>query len=515
MGERELKIYFVSDMHGYFCPTTYADREERAIGWFSCYPQVEPDENTLLIDGGDTLQGSPFTTYCHDVLHSSGTVSDIMNDSGFQFVTLGNHDFNYGWEYLKKYVEHLKAVCVCQNVLDESGNPLFPWTVKTMGNGLRVGIVGVVTDFVTVWEKPEHLSGIRIADPFQAAKDALREMKDQVDLTLCIYHGGFEKDLDTGRVLSSTGENIANRICEELDFDIVLTGHQHMSIGGRFVGGTFTLQPGFHAQEIHFVDVSVAGNGEKTFSSKKLPALEHADVHLVEKYQQMEKEVDDWLDVPIGELPHALCPEEKLKMAVYGSEIADLFNAVQLFYSGAQISVTSLANDVAGFHALVTRRDVLASYPYSNTLMILKMTGRQLKTAMERTAEYFCVTDGQLNISEAFLRPKIEHYNYDYYAGVSYQIDVTHPAGNRIVSLFYQGVPVNDEDCFTVCVSNYRSSGTGGYDVYQECEVLGEIQQEVSDLIIQYIEEDRIGGAKEADSEKLRDFTVTGWNSFR
>ena len=68
-------------------------------------------------------------------------------------------------------------------------------------------------------------------------------MHGQVDLTVCVYHGGFERDLTSGRVLSESTENIGYRICQELDFDILLTGHQHMSVAGQMVFGTFVVQP--------------------------------------------------------------------------------------------------------------------------------------------------------------------------------------------------------------------------------------------------------------------------------
>ena len=82
------------------------------------------------------------------------------------------------------------------------------------------------------------ISRICITDPFEAAKEALLHLKKEVDITLCIYHGGFECDLKTGERLQKTTENVGYRICKELDFDILLTGHQHMSVDGQYVHGT-------------------------------------------------------------------------------------------------------------------------------------------------------------------------------------------------------------------------------------------------------------------------------------
>lgn len=124
-------------------------------------------------------------------------------------------------------------------------------------NGLRIGIAGIVTDYVNIWEKEENLKGIHITDPFEAAKRALAQMKEQTDLTICIYHGGFECDLESGETLSQTTENVGYRICKELDFDILLTGHQHMSVPGRDISCTYTVQPCDNAKEYQYLEVTM------------------------------------------------------------------------------------------------------------------------------------------------------------------------------------------------------------------------------------------------------------------
>ena len=230
--EQTLKIYFTSDVHGYFYPTTYGDLKRKDLGLFSFARDFKKDENTLVIDGGDILQGSAFAYYCRQKSGSPQAIADIMNDCGYDYYTLGNHDFNYGMDYQNAYIEAHHGACVCQNVVDEAGRACHPYVIHTLGNGLRVGIVGIVTDYVNVWERKENLAGICITDPFEAAKEALLHLKKEVDITLCIYHGGFECDLKTGERLQKTTENVGYRICKELDFDILLTGHQHMSVDG-------------------------------------------------------------------------------------------------------------------------------------------------------------------------------------------------------------------------------------------------------------------------------------------
>lgn len=497
-SKKILKIYFTSDVHGYFYPTTYGDRTTKRMGLFQCVSGFERDENTLLIDGGDILQGSAFAYYCRQVLKTPVTIAEIMNDCGYDYYTLGNHDFNYGQEYQATYRQAHRGMCVCQNITDETGNVLYPYDIRVLPNGLRAGIVGIVTDYINVWEKKENLTGIHITDPFAAASQALEELRGKVDVTVCIYHGGFERDLEDGRIVSTTTENVGYRIAEELDFDILLTGHQHMSVDGRQLFDTYVVQPLDNAKEYHYLELTLE-DGKKEVRSKKMKAalIDEKGTDgkidtgscLREKYAGVEAGLQEWLDQSMGHLSRALLPEDKVTMALYGSPIADFLNRVQLYFSEAQISVVGLANEIAGFHEEVSARDIIATYPYPNTLVVCRITGKQLKDVMERSAEYFSVDeDGKVTVSESFLVPKVEHYNYDYYAGVEYHIDPTAPIGDRIKELTYQGCPVREDDSFTLCLNNYRYSGAGGYPTYPQCELVREISVEMVELIMEYFQ---------------------------
>ena len=115
---KELKIYFTSDLHGYVYPTDYTERSEKNIGLLNIINEFNKDGNTLIIDAGDTIQGSPFTNYLSSSEFDLHPIAAIMNAGGYDFITLGNHDFNYGKEYLKKYLNNLNATCLCANVID-------------------------------------------------------------------------------------------------------------------------------------------------------------------------------------------------------------------------------------------------------------------------------------------------------------------------------------------------------------------------------------------------------------
>ncbi len=485
---KTLRIYFTSDIHGYIYPTSYREPGEQDIGLFKCVNHFEKDGNTLIIDGGDLLQGSPLGAYQHDTIGTAKPFAEIMNSCGYDYVTLGNHDFNFGMDYLESYLGTLNARCICENIKTAEGKTRFPWQLHTLENGLKVGIAGIVTDYVNVWERPEHLGTDSITNPLAAAKAALDDMRDKVDITICVYHGGFERDLSTGRVLSQSSENIACRICDELDFDILLTGHQHMSVHGQTYNGTYIVQPIDSGREFISITAEV-GNGIKKINGETIPAGGTCPQQLLERFRDMEEGAQLWLDSVVGYMNKPLMPSDHLSMAANGCALTDFFNTVQMESTGAEISVTSLANEISGLPQKVRRRDVLTAYPYTNTMVVLEITGAKLKAALERSAEYFELdAEGKIAISETFLKPKVEHYNYDYYAGIEYVFDIRKPVGNRLAELKFNGKNVENDDKFTLCLNSYRASGAGGYSCYCDCPKLKEDDTEMADLILAFFD---------------------------
>ena len=487
--EKTLTIFFTSDTHGYFAPVDYAAAAPAPTGLANCAANFVRDGNSLIIDGGDVLQGSPFTYWLQQRGSAEGPFvpARLMNLAGYQFVTLGNHDFNYGREVLERYLDGLDARCLCANVL---GLPQVERsTVVTLENGLRVGLTGVTTSFIPVWEKPEHLTGIRVTDAVEAAREALEELRAAgADLAVCIYHGGFENDIPTGRPLSDTAENQAWRMCQELDFDVLLTGHQHMALPAAHIRNTWTCQPPDKARSYIRMAASVRDDGRVRAESALLPAGCRTEPDMAAYLGEMHDEVSRWLDLPVGALDTALMPEDHLEMAVHGSLIANFFNQVQLDASGADLSATCLGNEVRGFDRAVSIRDVVATYIYPNTLATIRVNREILRKALERSAEYFDLDeDGKLRVSDSFLHPKEEHYNFDYISGIEAAIDISRPRGQRVLSIRRNGQELPPDTSLTLCLNNYRAAGSGGYEFYTECEVLNDTPVEVVELIMDYI----------------------------
>ncbi|MCL1997232.1 MAG: bifunctional metallophosphatase/5'-nucleotidase [Turicibacter sp.] len=484
---KKLKIYFTSDTHGYLFPVDYPTGKAAATGLLGCMGNFTKDGNTLIIDGGDTLQGSPFATFVAN--RNQNPVATIFNQAGYDYITLGNHDFNHGPEYLAQYLHELDADCICANV--ESDFPVLPYHVHTLENGLCVGLVGIVTDFVNIWEKPEHLQNISVNDPFAAAAAALEELKKQgVDLTVCIYHGGFECDLTTEEILTNSAENIAYRLCKELDFDLLLTGHQHLAIEGGEFYGTYFVQPAPYASHFLVISAEISENGVVFSSFFQKPTT---PIIVSREIMELEEQTQRWLDEPAGSLlkpfDEGLSYSDKVKMALNGTELTDFFNHVMLEYTGADIACVSLGNVIKPLSESVSIRDILAAYVFPDTLNILQITGEILKVALERVASYLELGEnGEPRISRAFLMPKVSHYNYDYFAGITFHADLRKPVGGRIEKIVTtSGRTVLPSDEFKICMNQYRAHGGGGFDVYRRGKILTVGDHEITDLIIKFL----------------------------
>lgn len=473
--QQTLTIFYTSDVHGCFEPLA------------CCMAQMRKDGNTLVLDGGDMLQGSPAMTCLGRKPGGLAAPAQLLNAGGYDFVTLGNHDFDYGKAGIEAYLAALDARCLCANVSGVCG--VEKTALVTLENGLCVGLTGVVTHFVTRFERPETLAGIAVSDAFDAAKAALAELRAQgADVTVCIYHGGYEEDLQTGVGLSASGENQGVRICRELDFDVLLAGHQHLAVPGARVGNTVTCQPPDKAAFFARVDVRKTPNGVQA-AAQLLPAGNTPLPAAQTLLKPVLAETDRWLDAPVGHLDVPIPAQPPLDAALHGSLLANFFNQVQLDATGADLSVTSLSNEPCAVVQDVTVRDVVRAYAYANTLRTIRVTRRVIKAALERSMAYFARDpDGHICVSDAFLHPIPQHFNYDYLSGAVVTADLRRPVGGRVVSIVYRGEELPEDRELTLCLNSFRASGAGGYDCYRDCEALSELSDEVAPLILRYLE---------------------------
>ncbi|MDO5445722.1 MAG: 5'-nucleotidase C-terminal domain-containing protein [Eubacteriales bacterium] len=488
---RKLTVFYTSDCHGSF----------EALS--RCSASFAHGGNALIIDGGDTLHGSPLAYYLCRRRNGSGkenlpfVPAQIMNSAGYHSITLGNHDFSFGQEILNEYLSGLNAECLCANL---SGLANVKGTaVVTLENGLRVGVAGITSSTVPSMESSDNLAGLTFSDAFSAAAEALAELKKQnTDITVCLYHGGFEFPPDEYLSSPEHGcalpeepclENQGLRIAEKLDYDILLTAHQHNLLSGETICGTFVCQLLNQCGGYIRLEAEEGTAGEISVSGGFFSAENNAPDEEVERILlPVKKHFRTWLESEAGNLDSDLIFSGYLDAAVNGSLLANFFNQVQLSVSGADISCTALGNEQKGIPSKVTNGDVIRGYSYANTLAVIETDRAMLKKALERCAEYFeRDSGGELHISEAFLKPMVQHFNYDYFSGIEYVIDTRRPLGDRVVSIKYKGRELGDAEKLTLCMNNYRASGNGGYPFYREAKTVSVVKKEVQELIFETI----------------------------
>lgn len=477
----KVDIYFTSDIHSYL-----SDRDGKGGGYMEAASHFAPA--SLILDGGDNLQGSALSMYFMqngDIFPSQMA----FNSVGLDYYTLGNHDFNYGPSVLKRYMEGLNAVCLDSNVRS-SFLPVRKWDVYTAPDGTRIGLTGAVTDYVNVWEKKENLEGIEILDVISSAEEAFRELKKmECDFIIMIYHGGYEMS----RIFPNVKDTIENRAYElmEIGFDAVLCSHQHLVREPFEYNGCMSLENGGNAATYShlvlekgkriFAEVLPVSEGPR-YGNSSLEGLRKSLAPLYDRVEEFKASM-------IGSSTEPFEDMDKFDGMIHGSTLADFFNQVQKDISGADISITSLFNEEKRLGPEVSVGDVISSYPFPNTLVKIEMTGERIKRSMERSAEFFDIAeDGRLRISERVLTPKVLFYDYNFYSDLEYEFDISRPVGDRVVKMIYNGIDLLEKPEFTlsVAVNNYRASGTGGYEVFTECPVLKSYQEELPELIMDY-----------------------------
>ncbi|WP_433745627.1 bifunctional metallophosphatase/5'-nucleotidase [Falsibacillus pallidus] len=518
----KLSILETSDVHGNVYPINYGLNAESPVGLgkiSTLINEVKKEaEHTFIIDNGDVIQGTPLTYhYARFEAGKPNPMIQILNHMGYEAAVFGNHEFNYGLELLHQSINESSFPWLSANLLNkETGEPFFgkPYLIKEFPEGPRIGVLGLTTHYIPNWEKEEHIEGIEFQDCLEAAKKWVPYLKNEekVDLLVVSYHGGFERDLETGEATEVlTSENQGYQMCQEVEgIDVLLTGHQHRFISGESVNGVLVVQPGSQGRALGKVDVEMTFvDGEWKVQSKTSELLYTEEVEADEEVLAMVKDYEEatqeWLDQPIGKILGDMKVHDPMKIRTGDHALIEFFNRVQMEAVGVDISSTSLFDNLApGLTEDVTMRDVVANYIYPNTLKVIRITGADMKEALEQTASYFApYTGGEIEVNPKFLYPKPEHYNYDMWEGIEYEINISKPFGERITKLEYHGEPIDPSKEYDVVMNNYRAGGGGNYMMFKDKPVIVDLPMDVSELIANYILERKVIESKVDNNWKV------------
>jgi 2',3'-cyclic-nucleotide 2'-phosphodiesterase/3'-nucleotidase len=362
---------------------------------------------------------------------------------------------------------------------------------------VRVGILGLTTPAIPNWENPENFAGLEFRPLVSEAQKwvAILRDREQVDAVVVAVHCGVEENLATGRMAPGdfTGENAALALARGVPgIDVMFLGHTHRDLPALVVNGVLLSQAGRWGDRLVRADLTFAreAGGRWTLAAKAARSLPvtadtPADPAVLALAAPYHRETQDWLSRTIGTSAR---PLEASTAHLEDSALLDLIHRAQLEAGAADVSIAANFNPRARVPAgPVTVRDIAGLYVYENTLYVIEVTGAQLKAALEHSARYFLPYEEGKTPAELIDR-NIPGYNFDIAEGVTYELDLRRPRGDRIRNLAFQGTPLTPDRLLRLATNNYRYNGGGGYTMFKGAKVLARSGTEIRDLIIDWVE---------------------------
>jgi 2',3'-cyclic-nucleotide 2'-phosphodiesterase / 3'-nucleotidase len=491
-----------TDLHGNIYPVDYYTNKPDSRGLAKVATLIKrvrkETRNVVLVDSGDTIQGTPLAYY-HNKKNNKppDPMMLSMNSLNYDAMAVGNHEYNFGLKVLEKARSEAQFPWLSANTYDKgSGKTHYkPFIVKVI-DGVRVGILGLTTPGVPTWENLPNYEGLEFHEPLVEAKKwvPILRGKERADVVVIAMHMGIEEDLRTGEINPGQvqNENQAVTIAQQVPgVDVIFMGHTHRDVPSLIVNGVLLTQANHWGRHLARADLYMQNYAGKwrvyARAARTIPVDEkvEADTEIVKLAEPYDRETQAWLSRPIGESAAELrAAEARFK----DTAIMDLIQRVQLEAGKADVSMAASFNPQARIaKGQVTVRDIAGLYVYENTLVVLEVTGQQLKDALEHSAKYFKQYQPGKTLEE-LIDEKIPAYNFDIAEGVSYEIHLRKPIGQRIEKLEFQGKPVTPTQKFRLATNNYRVNGGGGYTMYKGAPVVYRSSEEIRELIIDWVE---------------------------
>lgn len=499
--EVRISIAATTDTHAHIWPEDYYRNQPANRGLAKAFTIIRSiraqNPNTLLLDCGDTIQGTPLGHYFSrkDVERPNPVVL-VMNRMGYDAMALGNHEFNFGLKALWKAKKEAKFPWLSANtrgVYADAVRAFPPYLVKEIA-GVRVGLLGLTTPGIPRWELPEHYAGYNFLNIVSTARRyvPILRNRERADVVILIVHSGFERDPDTGQIRPNQvpGENAVWQLAHGVSgIDAIIFGHTHEEVEERFLKGVLLAQPKNWAQSVAQVDFRLSKHGGRwqveAKRSKVIRVTDEvvADPEILAMTKEYEEVTQKYLDTPVARVERGLSAQN----ARYeDNPLVDLILKAEMEYGKADVALASVFNPSARIPAgPVTVRQIASLYFYENTLYTVEITGKALKLALEHAAEYF--QGWPVAPGTPLTSGKLAGYNYDMAEGVSYKIDLRRPPGHRIVDLKFQGQPLQPQQKLRLAVNSYRYSGGGQYTMLRNAPILFQSAVEVRDLLIDFV----------------------------
>jgi 2',3'-cyclic-nucleotide 2'-phosphodiesterase/3'-nucleotidase len=511
-GKRfSLTVMGSTDLHGnvfnwdYYKDAEYKDAAGNALGLArisSLVKEVRAEKGagrTMLIDAGDTIQGTPLTYYyakVDPITAEGGPVHPMaraMNRIGYDAVALGNHEFNYGIELLRKFESQCDFPLLGANAVDATTmKPAFPpyffrtFHVPGGARPVKVAVLGLTNPGIAIWDRAYVQGKLKFPGLEEQAALWVPKLRSMgADVVIVSAHSGTSGTSSWSDQLPYVENSAANVARLVPGIDAILVGHAHKEIAELRVVNERTgkdvvlSEPLMWGERLSLFDIELVFEKGRWSVASVSASLRNAkdvveDPEIVALLREQHDAVVEYVNQVVGTATVTLTTAE----ARYKDEpIIDLIAKVQedvvkAALAGteyASLPVVAQASPFSRTSAIpageVTIRDLSSLYVYDNTLVAKVLTGAQLKDYLEFSAQYYAQVPAGAPVdvnalTNAGNRPD---YAYDYVSGVTYEIDIAQPAGSRIRNLTFEGAPVAADRKFVLAVNNYRANGGSAY----------------------------------------------------
>ncbi|WP_242247061.1 bifunctional 2',3'-cyclic-nucleotide 2'-phosphodiesterase/3'-nucleotidase [Bacillus cereus group sp. BfR-BA-01523] len=552
-----LRILETSDIHvNLMNYDYYQTKTDNKVGLVQTATLVnkarEEAKNSVLFDDGDALQGTPLGDYVANKIKDPNNPVDpsyvhplyrVMNLMKYDVISLGNHEFNYGLDYLNKVIEKTDFPVINSNVyIDDLDNDdtndkhyfepyhIFEKEVEDESGQkqkVKIGVIGFVPPQVMNWDKANLEGKVKAKDIVETAKKLVPKLKNEehADIVVALAHSGVDK---SGYNVDM--ENASYYLTEVPGVDAVLMGHSHTEVKDVF-NGVPVVMPGVFGSNLGIIDMQLKKvNGkwevQKEQSKPQLRPIVNdkgnvgPDQTLVNEIKDEHEKTVEYVNTPVGKTTAPINSyfslvqddpsvqlvtnaqkwyvEEELKKPEYEKfKGIPVLSAGAPFKAGGRNGATYYTDIPAGTLAI---KNVADLYVYPNTLYAVKVSGAQVKEWLEMSAGQFNQIDSKKTEEQPLVNIGYPTYNFDVLDGLKYEIDVTQPAKydkdgkvvnettNRIVNMTYEGKPVADTQEFIVATNNYRGSSKT-FPGVSKGEVVYQSQDETRQIIVKYMQE--------------------------
>ena len=462
----QLKIFHTNDTHARVEAGKYAGMGFAKISSLVKEARNESD-NVFVIDAGDAFHGQIIAN-----LVEGKSIAQIYNAIGYDVMTPGNHDFNYGVKRLKELNEMTDFPVIAANITnkdDTQDYPFPPGEIKTI-DGVKIAFIGLATPETAYKTHPKNVQGITFQDPVQSAQKMVDRLQKQEnpDIIIAVSHLG----------LSEGSKYTSADVAKKVDaINLIIDGHSHHTLKeGRVINDTPIVMAGEHTKNLGVVNLTIENkklvNSEANLITKKEAADVKPDPEITKLVQEIKQEQDKITSEVIGKTAVEL-NGARANIRTGETNLGNLVADAMLSAADADVALTNsggIRDSIA--QGEITKGDIIRVLPFGNYVVVKKMKGKTLMEAVEHGLTQYPAHEGLFpqvgNMSIVFNRSK--------------------PAGDRGMFLHANGEFVKPNKYYRVATNDFMAAGGDGYDMLKNTETVQEADG-LAEVVIDYIQD--------------------------